>query len=87
MSVGDEKERDATSGALFAVLPLASPLTTDNDVNNSTIITITAANDYKFNAQMTEWPSSYRQINLLCRHLFNYCGKISLRGVMNSFCI
>ena len=61
MSVGDEKARDATSGALFAILPLVSPLATDNEVNNS----FTAANDYKFNAQMTEWPSSCRQIKIL----------------------
>ena len=41
MSVGDEKARDATSGALFAVLPLVSPLATDNEVNNSTITSLT----------------------------------------------
>ena len=39
MSVGDEKARDATSGALFAVL--VSPLATDNEVNNSTITSLT----------------------------------------------
>ena len=39
--VGDEKARDATSGALFAVLPLVSPLATDNEVNNSTITSLT----------------------------------------------